>query len=207
MIRLFVIEDHPVIVDGIRQRVRHHPDVFTFAGHAASVRAFLETADPADIDLVVLDLWLPGSDPLDNLQTIHQLYPDLPVVIFTQENSPYWIRAMMENGARAYILKTASAREFKDTVEQAYRGNCVFPALEPAEPASSPPAFPGDYILLPTERAILIRLIAGSNLKDIARDKGVSVSYIEKAIKRIRLIYGVKTTPELIAYLVNQKIL
>ena len=209
MIRLHIVEDHPIIVDGIRQRIRHHADLFSVTGASHSVKEFIASADSGGFDVVILDLWIPDSDPLDNLRNIKRAFPGKRIVIFTQETGSYWVRTMMDNGASAYISKNTGSRQFKEVLEQVYQGRIVAPDIdhkpEPGRP--SVPAGRAPYMLKPSERAILVSLAAGSSLKDIARERTSTVSAIEKTMRKIRSEYGAKTNPELVKMLVEQRVI
>ncbi len=206
---MHIIEDHPIIADGIRQRLRHDAGQFSVTGISSSVPQFLSATDPSGCDMVILDLWIPGSDPVENLLAIRDRCPEIPVVIFTQESSPWWIRTMIESGARAYILKTADSCQFRNLLEQAFRGDTVVPSLPALEgsflPGDDP--FPDGSILKPSERAILQRLAGGATMKAIARERSTTVSAIEKTLKKLRKLAGAKTNPELIRIMVMQKII
>jgi DNA-binding NarL/FixJ family response regulator len=209
MIRLYIIEDHPVIIDGIKERLRHHHEEMTITGHSGTIGKFTESAKAGDFDIIILDLWLPGQEPLENLQTIREHFPGKPVIIYTQESSPYWIRVMMEGGAKAYLLKTAGRYEFKETIESVYKGNTVTPVLVTSEITGHGHAeLPGHAeFLRPSERSLVLELASGATLKKIAGGRGVTLSAIEKILKKIRKNFGVASNPELISVLKEKKII
>jgi len=132
-----------------------------------------------------------------------------PVVIYTQETSAYWIRVMMEGGARAYLLKNAERREFKETLEKVYQGKTIAPVVVLTGNAADPGNLlnPQKYFLKPTERAIVVQVSKGASLKSIAADRGSTVSAIEKTLKKIRNQFGVNNNPELIRVLIDQKLI
>ena len=209
MIRLHIIEDHPIIVDGIRQRLRHKQDGITLTGSSDTIEQFLKEANPETFDLIILDLWLPNRDPFENLKLIRQNFPMKPVVIFTQETNSYWIKVMMENGASAYLLKNAERREFNETLEKVFKGNTVMPvySLDKTAPNANNTLLQQNYFLKPSERIIVVQLANGASLKSIAKNQTSTVSAIEKTLKKIRTNYNVSTNPELIRVLMEQKLI
>lgn len=209
MIRIYIIEDHTVIVDGIKQRLRHHAEEFSIAGNSGNIQEFIRMAVPGSFDLILLDLWLPDTDPAENIKRVRDHLPAIPVVIYTSEAGPYWIRMMMERGARAYLLKSASAMEFKETLRKVYQGHTVKTVLlqeETGTPAT-PPATDAPYLLKPSERAIILTLARGSSLKGIAKERNLSTSAIEKTIRKIRDKYGATNDAQLIRILMEQNII
>ena len=209
MIRLYIIEDHPVIVDGIRLRIRHHQEEMSIAGWSENIENFIHSAVADSFDIIILDLWLPGSEPVENLQLIRNSFPDKPVVIFTQETSTYWIRVMMENGAKAYLVKNVDRHDFKETIENVFRGKTVAPVVLLDENAT----YAGNelleqkYFLKPSERSIVVQVSNGITLKDVAEKQQTTVSAVEKTLKKIRKNFLVKTNPELIRVLVEKKLI
>jgi len=209
MIRIYIIEDHPIIVDGIKQRLRHHQEEMSLSGWSQSVEQFVMSTTSDAFDIIILDLWLPGKDPVHNLKMVKTHFPGKPVVILTQETSTYWIRVMMENGANAYLFKNVERREFKETIEKVFQGKTVAPVILLDENAaySGNTLVPQKYFLKPSERSIVIRLAEGANLKTIADERISTVSAVEKTLKKIRDKFGVQNNPGLIKVLIEQKLI
>ena len=209
MIRLFIVDDHSVIVDGIRHRLRHLPEVFAIAGSAENPDKFIESAPADAFDMIVLDLWFPGREPVETLQRIMRQFPGKPVVIYTQETSVYWMKVMMENGVKAYILKSADKKEFKETIEHVFSGKTLAPVLLLDGKANYAPdgLLVLDYFLKPSERSIVFAISNGESLASIAAARNSSVSAIEKTMKKIREKFRVATNPELIRLLVEQNLI
>ncbi len=209
MIRIYIIEDHSVIVDGIKQRLRHHAEEFSIAGNSGNIQEFIRMAVPGSFDLILLDLWLPGTDPAENINLIRKHLPAVPIVIYTSETASYWIGIMMELGARAYLLKSAGAMEFKETLRKVYQGHTVKTVLLPEEPGTpaTPAVTDAPYLLKPSERAIILALVGGLSLKNIAKERNLTTSAIEKTIRKIRDKYGAANDAQLIRILMEQKII
>ena len=209
MIRLHLIEDHPIIYDGFRQRFRHTEDGIMVTGHSGSVNSFINEISPAAFDVIILDLWLQGEDPLENIKKIKFAFPDKPVVIFTFDESLYWINQMMTYGANAYISKKATKMELKEIIGLAYAGKIIYPTI--AQDGNNPDIqkqlFQLNLVLKPTEQHILTRLVNGCSAKEIATEMKLTVSAIEKTLKRLRKSFRVKTNIELIRLLIERKLI
>jgi len=129
MIRLFTIEDHPVIITGLRNTFRPSRDQIEIIGSANSVDEAVTKADPDTFDIFLLDLWIPGYHPLQNVKKLKENFPGKPVVMFTSEDSTVWQRKMFEAGAMAYLLKNAEKIEIKATLEKVSHGMTVFSGM------------------------------------------------------------------------------
>ena len=209
VIRLYVLEDHPIVVDGLKKWFMHRRDNIRIEGWCNDPAVFAQTVPGDTFDIIILDLWFPDLDPLENLYLIQKQFPGKPVVILTNEQSIYWINLMIGKGARAYLKKDVDRKEFKATIEKVYRGMTVIPGFltDIHEAGKLAGSFIPKHVLLPSERSIVMQLSRGVMLKDIARKRCTTISNIEKTLKHLRKKLGVKTNPELIRVLIEEKLL
>ena len=209
MIRLFTIEDHPVIITGLRNLFRPSRDGIEIVGSANHIDETILKADPESFDIFLLDLWIPSSHPLQNVKRIKEKFPNKPIVIFTSEESMIWQRKMFEAGAVAYLLKNADKSEIKSTLEKVARGLTIFSGIiEPAEDEKFRAAFTDPkYILTPNQKELVVMLSNGLSQQSIADQKGTSISNVEKTLKHIREKCHAKSNVELIKILIERGVL
>jgi len=203
MIRLFTIEDHPVIITGLRNTFRPSRDGIEIIGSANNVDEAIAAADPATFDVFLLDLWIPGYQPLQNIKKIRMRFPGKPVVIFTSEDSTIWQRKMFEAGAMAYLLKSAEKKEISLTLEKVAKGMTVFTGMiEPEREQAFRSGFadPG-FILTPNQKEYVVLLSNGLTQQEIAEKKSLSISTVEKTIKVIREKCNARNNAELVKIL------
>jgi DNA-binding NarL/FixJ family response regulator len=195
MIRLFVIEDHiTVIVSSLRYQFRPNRDGIIVSGFAKTVEDTILTADPASFDLFILDLYIPGSLPVDNIRKLKEHFHGKPIVIYTSELSPSWRMKMMDEGALAYITKEASRDELKLALQRAARGELFFSGPVGSTDISSSN---DNLVSLPTEitplqQEIVKLLSEGLTHKEISREIGISRSMVEKILKTLRQSFKAK---------------
>ena len=206
MIRLFTIEDHPVIITGLRNLFRPSRDGIEIIGSANHVDEALIKADPETFDIFLLDLWIPSSHPLQNVKRIREKFPNKPIVIFTSEESMIWQRKMFEAGVVAYLLKNADKIEIKSTLEKVARGLTIFSGIiEPSIDDKFRAAFTDPkYVLTPNQKELVVMLSNGLNQQAIADQKGTSISNVEKTLKNIREKCHAKSNVELIKILIER---
>jgi len=210
VIRLFVIEDHPIIVTGLRNLFRPSRDEIEIYGSASSADEAVQTADPEVFDIIMLDLWLQSSPPLENMKKLKEKFPDKPIVMFTSEESSVWQRKMFDAGAKAYLLKTAEKIEIKLTLEKVAMGMTVFAGVMEQDYLNkklSQEMASARHFLTPNQLEIAIMLSNGTTQKKIADNKGTSVSNIEKTIKHIREAFNARNNAELTKILLEQGII
>ena len=209
MIRLFTIEDHPVIITGLRNTFRPSRDGIEIIGSANSVDEAIMKADPTTFDIFLLDLWIPGYHPLQNVKKIKENFPGKPVVMFTSEDSNVWQRKMFEAGAMAYLLKNAEKNEIKATLEKVFNGMTVFSGMiEPEREQIFRSGFADPkYVLTTNQKEYVIFLSNGLTQQEIAEKKGLSLSTVEKTIKNIREKCDAKNNTELIKILLERGVI
>jgi len=200
IIRLFVLEDHSIIVDGLKKWFMHKRDKFHIEGWSNDPADFVKTVSGESFDIIILDLWFPDMDPIENLCLIQKKFPEKPVVALTNEQNVYWIKVMMEKGVKAYLRKDIERKELKNTLGKVQQGLTVIPSMLTDKSLSDKQMeFPvHEPCLLPSERSIVVQLSKGVILKEIARKRCTTISNIEKTVKNIRKKMKVKTNPELI---------
>ena len=174
MTRVLVVEDHPLyrqavvrLVEGITgwEVVADVPDA-----ESALPRA-------AEVDLVVLDLGLPGTDGLTAIRLLKRANPALAVVVLTMSEEPTALVAAVRAGAQGYLVKGSEPADIERALVAAARGQAVFgeqvAAALLSQASSSPVAapFPG---LSERETAVLDLMAAGRANAEIAEALFVS---------------------------------
>jgi DNA-binding NarL/FixJ family response regulator len=200
MIRLFVVEDHPIIVSGLKNLFRPSRDEIEIIGNASDVEDAVTRADPETFDIFLLDLWIPNAHPLLNVRKLKDKFPHKPIVIFTSEDSSSWQRKMFEAGVVAYLLKNASKTEIKLTLEKVAKGQVVFSGtFEGDDEKKRSSVFLGQTIqLTANQKELVILLSSGLTQQQIADAKRTSVSTVEKTLKHLRDKCGAKNNAELV---------
>jgi len=132
MARVLIVEDDPTVAEVVvsyLDRAGHQ----TWAEHDGQAAASLLTSDRADeIDLVILDLMLPGLDGIEICRLLRQAHPGLPVIMLTALGEEDDRIAGLEVGADDYVTKPFSPRELVLRVESVLRRS----QSAPAEPAT-----------------------------------------------------------------------
>jgi DNA-binding NarL/FixJ family response regulator len=128
-IRVLVVDDHPVVRQGVRSVLANHPDiqVIAEAENAPSLFANLESLKP---DVVLLDIRLPGQNGIEITQQIKREHPEVKVVILTTYDDDEYLFGALRAGAEGYLLKSASHQVLADSIRQVGRGERLLsPAL------------------------------------------------------------------------------
>jgi DNA-binding NarL/FixJ family response regulator len=102
--RVVVIEDHPVLCDGLRQLIDKQQDLdcVGVADNTADAKRLAEQSKP---DLMVLDLRLKGGDALDLIKTLRVEHPEIKVLVLSQYDELIFAERALRAGASGYIMK------------------------------------------------------------------------------------------------------
>lgn len=124
MIRILLVDDHPVVRMGLRGMLDAEPDL-TVIGEASSGVEGVELALAERPDIVLMDLRMPGGDGVDATSQILASSSGVRVLVLTTYESDRDILRAIEAGASGYLLKDASPAELADAVRAAARGETV----------------------------------------------------------------------------------
>ena len=124
-VRVVVVDDHPLWRDTLRQVLEHAG--FTFVGAASNCDEALETARKARVDVVVMDVSLPGIDGVGTTERILAEHPDVRVLALSSSDDPRTVLQIVRAGASGYLVKTAGGVEVADAVRRVHAGEMVFP--------------------------------------------------------------------------------
>ena len=110
MIRVFLVDDHTLIRDGLRKLLEAQPD-FAVVGEADNGQALLDQLPALPADVVLLDLNMPVLDGLATTHRLHAEYPDLRILLLSMMTHERTIGEAMAAGAHGYVLKNADKYE------------------------------------------------------------------------------------------------
>ena len=179
-----MVDDHQFTIDGLQVRLADCTDIELVA-HASTVADLF--ADPAALDLVVLDLRLrDGSSPTGNVEAIRQ--HGVPVLVLTSGEDPYLVREAARAGVLGVVRKSRSPEEIVDAIRVAVRGEVV-PTTDWAAAIDGDPEI--DLVdLSPQHRKVLELYAAGETATRVASDLKISRETVNDYLRRIRTKYA-----------------
>src|SRR3954451_23388905 len=125
MIRLFIVDDHPVVIEGIRSLLQHEKGI-EWAGHAGNAASCLGYFINNTADVILMDISMPGMDGVELCARMKEMYPGVFILGLSTFNQGLYIKKMMENGASGYILKNSSKEELLKAIYTVNTGNIFF---------------------------------------------------------------------------------
>ena len=121
MVKIFITDDHYMIVEGIRSLLQYEKGM-EWMGHAmnaASCLAFLQQQQP---DVILMDINLPDKSGIDLCKEVKAKYPSIHILGLSSFNQQSFIQKMMANGASGYVLKNATREELIEGIETVMQG-------------------------------------------------------------------------------------
>jgi len=186
-LHVLLVDDHAVLRDGVAQLVeRLRPGCMVIhAADAAQARALLATV-PA-IDLVVLDVHLPGVAPLQLLRELRAAYPLLPVAMLSADTDPALAAEALRLGAAGYLPKGAETAQLANALGVVLDGGCYVPAFVARRSRE-----PAGEALSERQQEVLGLLVRGHANKEIARMLGLAEPTIKAHLVTIYRVLKVK---------------
>jgi len=123
--RIIVVEDHPVLLDGLRQLIGSQPDLACVgaADNTSDAKRVVEQSKP---DLMVLDLRLKAGDALELLKSVRVEHPQLKMLVLSQYDELIFAERALRAGASGYIMKENATDEVLRAVRKVLAGELYF---------------------------------------------------------------------------------
>jgi DNA-binding NarL/FixJ family response regulator len=198
-IRLLLVDDHPLVRDGLRARLEGVPgvEVAGEAGDAAEAQAQVDALRPG---LVLMDVGMKDVNGIDLTARLVERDPGLQVLMLSMYDNPEYVQRAMQAGARGYVLKDSPASEIVAAIEAiAAGGTFLSPAVSKRLFRNQAPR----PLLSSRESQILSALARGLSSKLIAREMDVSVRTVEAHRQSIKRKLALEGQAELIKYAVE----
>ncbi len=194
--RLVIADDHPLFRGALREAVSglfEHVDIAE-AGTFNEVTDLLEHG--SDIDLVLLDLAMPGVRGFSGLMYLRAQYPSVPVIVVSANDDPAAIRRCMEFGASGFIPKTLGIEAMRAAISRILSGGVWTPPdvdLTTGSDAETAELMARMATLTPQQVRVLMMLSEGLLNKQIAYQLGVSEATVKAHVSAILQKLGVES--------------
>ncbi len=198
MIRIVVVDDHPVVREGLVTSLGDDPE-FQVVGAAASAEEALPLVDSRHPDVILLDLELPGVDGLDAIPMLAAAHPAARILILTAYDTDERVRGALRAGAKGYLLKGTSLEEIARAIRAVHAGESYLEpriatkVLAELDPRTRPPA------LSRREREVLRLIAGGRSDKQIAQVLGIKERTVKFHVMSIRTKLGADTRAQAVA--------
>ncbi len=199
-VHILLIDDHPLVRDGLRARLETIPH-FAVVAEAGNAGEALQQAATHAIDLALMDINLSGMNGIELTGRFNTLYPEIAVLMLSMHDKAEYVMQAIQAGARGYVLKDAPAMDIITAIDTVMSGGIYYSAgLAKQLSRPMPPAL----LLTPREREVLQCIATGKSNKHIARDMNLSVRTIETHRLNIKRKLGIEGQADLIRFALEQ---
>lgn len=183
MIRVGLVDDHPIVLDGIALVLEDAEDV-SVVSRSSSAREAQMAFREEDVDVLVIDLELPDRSGLQLLEEIKREHPNVGVVVFTAYGGRERISRALETGADSYVLKGTSSSELLTAIRAVAQGEHYLPNAIASELIGSLRRS-GRERLTERERQIVKLLARGLSNKAIADELHITERTVKFHVSEI----------------------
>lgn len=194
-IKLFIVDDHYMVIEGIRSLLQNEPEI-EWTGHAMNARscmAFLLRQQP---DVILMDISLPDISGIDLCWEVKSKYPKIRILGLSTYNQRSYVEKMLDNGANGYLLKNAGKEELLKGIVTAlerkvYLSHDAAISLRNRDSQNTP-------LLTRREKEVLELIAAGNTNPDIAEKLFISTTTVDTHRKNLLQKFEVKNVAALI---------
>lgn len=208
MIRILLVDDHPVVRQGIRTILMDRMKG-AVVGEAGDANSALRQVRDGDWDVVVADISLPTMSGLDLIKELRRTSPGLPTVVLSMHPAAQFARRALKAGAAGYLTKDSAPDELVAAIDEARRGR-RYVGRDLRDVPSHRRAKAGTPLhdaLSDREYQILRMLGSGHSTSDIARDLSLSPKTVSTYRMRVLEKLGMRTNAQLMRYAIQNSLL
>ena len=187
MIRIAIVDDHAMVRAGLRQYFAEQPD-FCVVAEAADGRQALDIVRQGEVDVIVLDIAMPGQNGVDALAAIRARAPTLPVLILSGHAEVHYATTLLRLGASGYLNKDCDPEEIVLAVRTVARGRKYITADTAerlAEGLTLGDDRPLHEQLSERELQVFLRLARGETIGHVATSLSLSVKTVSTYRSRV----------------------
>ncbi len=204
MIKIIIVDDHPVVTNGIKQLVDSSRDIEVtgIASCGTDCKKLLQSIQP---DIILLDINLPDISGIDLCLYLRNNYPSVKIIALTGFKEYFYIQKMLQNGASGYLLKNALPEEIIEGIQMVYAGEQYL--SEDADNMVSKRNNSRKVFLTIRETELLQLIVEGYTNKEIAEKLFLGVETINSYRKNLLLKLGVKNTAAMVKLAITEKLI
>lgn len=205
-IRIIVVDDHPIVRDGLIAILSTQPD-FDVVGKASNGKEALQQIEAHQPDLLLLDLEMPEMDGVETLQQLRAKHAPVRTIVFTAFDTDERIVGAVQAGAQGYLLKGAPREEIFNAVRVVYAGGSL---LQPVVASKLLRQVTGENshddpdALTPREQHVLKLLAQGLQNKEIAAELHITERTVKFYVSSILSKLGAGNRTEAVTIAVQR---
>lgn len=206
--RIFIVDDHTMFREGLRQLIEREPEL-TVCGDAASAVEALQSIRQTRPDLVIVDISLGGTSGIDLIKSIRSDYADLPVLVVSMHDESLYAERALRAGAMGYVMKHEPAKTMKAAIRKVLGGDMHLSEKMASSVISrflrgTPDRPPSPIETLSDRELEVFRMLGhGKGTRQIAEEMSVTIPTINSFRNRIKEKLQLKTSTEVMLHAIQ----
>ncbi len=205
MIRVFIVDDHPLVQEGIRALLNNEKGI-EVCGYAMTAQSCLGFFIHNTADVILMDINLPDMSGIELCAAIKAKYPGIMILGLSTFNQGSYVNKMMENGASGYILKNADKEELLEAIREVNKGK-TYLSFESGQAMRKDNSTAQIPVITRREKEILCLIAEGYTNPEIAEKLFISPSTVDSHRKNLLAKMGMKNTASLIKFAMENKLI
>jgi DNA-binding NarL/FixJ family response regulator len=201
-IRVFSVDDHPLLQEGLAAIINNQPDMVLIA-QASTAQEGIRLFRKHKPDVTLMDLRLPDKSGIDAMIAVRSEFPEARIIMLTTFEGDVEIQRALEGGARGYMLKSMPPKELVEVIRQVHAGKKRIPSQLAAQLAEHL----SDEDLTAREIEVLSQIAGGNRNRDIAEKLFITEETVKVHIKHIMEKLGASDRTQAVAIGVRRGII
>lgn len=210
MINIFLVDDHAIIREGLKRIISKTDDI-KIVGEATNSEEMINQALISDwnVDLVLLDITLPGRNGIDLLKQLKGLKPKLKFLVLSIHSEDQYALRVLRSGASGYMTKDSVPEQLIGAIRKIHSGG-MYVSSTLAEKLAG---YVGKSVDQPLhnslsdrEYQVMCMLASGKTVSEIAKELALSVNTISTNRSRVLEKMGMRTNAQLTYYAIQHKL-
>ena len=192
MTRVLLIDDHTLFLDGLELLLGRLSGEFKVVGKIHEPLKALEYMEEVAVDLVLIDIEMPGVNGVDLLKRILSRFPAIKVAVLTMHDEDQFMQEVISAGGHGFLLKSWDSDDLLQKVNSVMKGNRVFP---------NRPKRPNQTEHFSDRETELLRLLAkGKNSSEIAEELFITINTVKTHRRNMLRKLKATNTSQLLKY-------
>lgn len=205
MINVLIADDHPLIREGLKKILTAEPDM-TLVGEASNVVDLFKALERLAVNIILVDISMPGESGLDAIRELRQKYPHVPVLVLSIHPEQRFAVRALKAGASGYIMKQSAVDELVQAIRKVVEGGKYVSSALAEQMATDLVNVSGKPLhetLSDREFQVMRLIAAGKKSHEIAEELSVSLSTVNTYRSRILEKMNMQSNVELARYAIE----
>lgn len=201
MINLFLVDDHQIVLDGLKSLLSPIPSI-NIVGQARNGLDLLKQLQVVQPDIVLMDIGMPDMDGIEASRAVKERYPNIKILICTTHSETFKVKKCLQTGVEGYLLKGSGRGELIDALNRLMAGDTYYDPriVNVVMDSFNKKKRDRRNELTPREIEVIQLISEGKKTKEIAEKLYLSPYTIETHRKNIFAKLGINNVAELMRY-------